>query len=57
LETHADISLQRLLRLCMVLHALSDFDKVLAPEEPISIAAMEKALNKKKRQRARRKKS
>ena len=56
-ETNAEISLGRLLQLCMILHALDDFERVLAPLEPTSIAAIEKALQKKKRKRARRKTS
>ena len=56
-ETKAEISLSRLLQLCFVLHAMDDFENILAPAKLTSIAQLEKNMKKKKRQRARRKPS
>jgi len=56
-ETQAEISLGRLLQLCMTLRVLEDFEHVLAAPEPRSIAEIEKSIKKKKRQRARKKAS
>lgn len=54
-ETTSEISLTRFLKLCFTLHALVDFQNLLKPSPPTTIAQIESQLKQKKRQRARRK--
>jgi len=56
-ELTAEISFKRLLQLCFVLHALNEFDTILAEHKPLTIAEIEKSLKRKQRQRGRTKKS
>lgn len=48
-ETSAEISLSNLLKLCFVLQALDDFNKLLLLPEPLTMADVEKRLQKRKR--------
>ena len=56
-ENTSEISLGRLLQLCLVLRALDDFENILAIPEPASIKEIEKHIKKKTRKRARKKSS
>ena len=56
-ENTSEVSLARLLQLCMVLGSLDDFDQVLAASKTPSIAELKRQQKKRKRLRARRKSS